>query len=129
VQLLINTAYGIVSRAKDRSSSDIVALKQIRIEASERHNGIPITALREISILRSLKHPNIINVIDIAVDDGQRRFRRPGGQDYEDTSDNVYMVMEYAQQVSTPTPELWARVSWTWMYVSGLSPFAKWQGT
>lgn len=51
----------------------------------EQQNGIPITALREISILRSLKHRNIINVLDVAV--GKRAM------------DEVYMVMEYAEQV------------------------------
>lgn len=49
-----------------------------------------ITALREISILRSLKHQNIIDVIDVAV----------GAH----TMDEVYMVMEYAQQVGNPMP-------------------------
>ena len=75
----------MVFRARDRQSSKIVALKQVRIPVEERHNGVPITALREISILRSLKHRNIVNVIDVAVG--------------EDALDEVYMVMEYAEQV------------------------------
>jgi len=63
----------------------MVALKQIRLSLEERQNGIPITALREISILRSLKHINIVNVLDIAVGDK--------------SLDEIYMVMEYAEQV------------------------------
>ncbi len=63
----------------------MVALKQVRIPVEERQNGIPITALREISILRSLKHTNIINVLDVAVGDH--------------AMDEIYMVMEYAEQV------------------------------
>lgn len=63
----------------------MVALKQVRISAEERENGIPITALREISILRSLKHNNIINVLDVAV--GAHAM------------DEIYIVMEYAEQV------------------------------
>ena len=63
----------------------MVALKQIRLSSEERQNGIPITALREISILRSLKHVNIVNVLDVAV----------GEKDL----DEIYMVMEYAEQV------------------------------
>lgn len=55
----------------------------------ERQNGVPITALREISILRSLRHSNIINVLDVAV--GER------------VMDSVYMVMEYAEQVGSST--------------------------
>lgn len=78
-------AYGVVSRAKDVSTSKIVALKQVRIPAEERQNGVPITALREIFILRSLEHDNIVNVIDVAVG--------------EDAMDDIYMVMDYAEQV------------------------------
>ncbi|KAL9124609.1 MAG: hypothetical protein Q9217_006072 [Psora testacea] len=76
--------YGVVYRAKERSTSKVVALKQVRIPFEEHQNGVPITALREISILRSLKHTNIINVIDVAVGDR--------------TLDDVYMVMEYVEQ-------------------------------
>lgn len=71
-------------RALHSATSRIVALKQIRISPEERQNGVPITALREISILRSLKHENIVNVLDVAV--GER-------------VEEVWMVMEYAEQV------------------------------
>ncbi|KZF19046.1 Pkinase-domain-containing protein [Xylona heveae TC161] len=76
--------YGVVFRARHKKTSDIVALKQVRILPEERQNGIPITALREISILRSLRHQNIVNVLDVAV----------GLESLED----IYMVMEYAEQ-------------------------------
>lgn len=78
-------------RARDLETSRVVALKQVRILAEERQNGVPVTALREISILRSLKHNNIVNVIDVAV--GERAM------------DEVYMVMEYAEQVGISMPE------------------------
>lgn len=32
---------------------------------------MPITSLREIRILKSLDHPNIVPVVDIAYEDGQ----------------------------------------------------------
>ena len=80
----------MVFRARDRASSKIVALKQIRMSIEERQNGIPITALREISILRSLKHPNIVNVLDVAVD--------------SKVLGEIYMVMEYAEQVGDCLP-------------------------
>ena len=86
----IYLAYGVVYRVRHRQTSQIVALKQVRTSAEERQNGVPITALREISILRSLKHHNIINVIDVAV--GTHAM------------DEVYMVMEYAEQVGDPMP-------------------------
>lgn len=77
-------AYGVVHRAQDHKNNKVVALKQVRIFDSDRGNGIPITALREISILKSLRHNNVVNVLDVAV-----------GTELDD----VYMVMEYAEQV------------------------------
>ncbi|KKY20271.1 putative cyclin-dependent kinase g-1 [Diplodia seriata] len=77
-------AYGIVSRARDRRNGSVVALKQVRILENERNNGIPLTALREISILRTLRHQNVINVLEVAVDDT--------------VLEDVYMVMEYCEQ-------------------------------
>lgn len=59
----------------------------------ERQNGVPITALREISILRSLRHQNIVNVLDVAV----------GNKVMEE----VYMVMEYCEQVGSPLPKVY----------------------
>ena len=79
------SAYGVVYRARDRETSKVVALKQVRISPEERQNGVPITALREISILHSLKHDNIVNILDVAVGDA--------------AMDEIYMVMEYAEQV------------------------------
>ncbi|KAL8691828.1 MAG: hypothetical protein Q9224_004090, partial [Gallowayella concinna] len=83
--------YGVVFRAREHRSSKIVAMKQVRIPPEDRQNGVPITALREISILRSLKHDNIVNVLDVAVG--------------ESSMDDVYMVMEYCEQVSDPSPK------------------------
>lgn len=80
----------MVTRARNKESSQVVALKQVRISPEDRQNGIPITALREISILRSLKHNNIINVSDVAVGESEM--------------DEIYMVMEYAEQVGNPMP-------------------------
>lgn len=83
-------AYGVVFRAREHASSKIVALKQIRIAHEERQNGVPITALREISILRSLRHDNIVNVMEVVVG--------------ENAMDEVYISMEYCEQVSDPWP-------------------------
>ncbi len=50
--------YGVVYKAKDRKSGKIIALKRIRLEAEDE--GIPSTAIREISLLKELRHPNIV---------------------------------------------------------------------
>lgn len=50
--------YGVVYKAKDKKNGKIVALKRIRLEAEDE--GIPSTAIREISLLKELRHPNIV---------------------------------------------------------------------
>ena len=55
--------YGIVYKAKDRISNQIIALKRIRLEAEDE--GIPSTAIREISLLKELRHPNIVRLFDV----------------------------------------------------------------
>jgi cyclin-dependent kinase 10 len=92
----------VVYRARDKRSSKIVALKQVRIFPAERQNGIPITAIREISILRSVKHQNVVNVLDVAVGDGEDEA--DATREGEGRLDEVYMVMEYAEQVCPPFP-------------------------
>ncbi|KAF7458974.1 putative cell-cycle-associated protein kinase CDK [Cryptosporidium felis] len=54
--------YGIVYKAKDNQGR-IVALKRIRLEAEDE--GIPSTAIREISLLKELHHPNIVCLMDV----------------------------------------------------------------
>jgi len=48
--------YAIVFKGKSRLTDQIVALKEIRLEQEE---GAPCTAIREVSLLRDLKHNNI----------------------------------------------------------------------
>lgn len=55
--------YGIVYKAKDRITGEILALKKIRLEAEDE--GIPSTAIREISLLKQLQHPNIVRLYDV----------------------------------------------------------------
>jgi cyclin-dependent kinase len=55
--------YGVVYKAKDMKTNDIVALKKIRLLADEE--GIPSTAIREISLLKELQHVNIVKLVDV----------------------------------------------------------------
>ena len=51
--------YGVVFRARDTQMRDYVALKRIKLENEDE--GVPSTAMREISILKELQpHPNIV---------------------------------------------------------------------
>jgi serine/threonine protein kinase len=57
--------YGIVYRAKNIKSGEEVALKKIRLE--NETEGLPSTAIREISLLKELKHHAIVELLDIVV--------------------------------------------------------------
>jgi serine/threonine protein kinase len=53
--------YGVVFKAKDRVNETTVALKRIRLDAEDE--GIPSTAIREISLLKELRHDNIVRLV------------------------------------------------------------------
>lgn len=50
--------YGVVFKARNKKTGKFAALKKIRLDSEEE--GVPSTAIREISLLKELKHPNII---------------------------------------------------------------------
>lgn len=50
--------YGVVYKAKHKLTSELVALKKIRLENED--DGVPSTAIREVTILKELNHPNIV---------------------------------------------------------------------
>jgi len=55
--------YGVVYKAKHREHGTILALKRIRLESEDE--GVPCTAIREISLLKELNHPNIVRLYDV----------------------------------------------------------------
>ncbi|KAA6399664.1 MAG: putative Cyclin-dependent kinase 10 [Streblomastix strix] len=57
--------YGIVYKAKDKKTGTVVALKRVRMESET--DGIPLTSLREIKVLQSIKHPNIVEMLEVVV--------------------------------------------------------------
>ncbi|KAH8649649.1 hypothetical protein BGZ60DRAFT_389636 [Tricladium varicosporioides] len=58
--------YGKVFKAVHVYTKDLVALKKIRMEGER--DGFPVTAVREIKLLQSLKHPNIVNLREVMVE-------------------------------------------------------------
>ena len=50
--------YGVVYKAINQETGETVAIKKIRLEKED--DGVPSTAIREISLLKNLKHPNIV---------------------------------------------------------------------
>lgn len=65
--------YGVVYKARDlQNSGRIVALKKIRLEAEDE--GVPSTAIREISLLKEMKDPNIVRLLNIVHADGHKLY-------------------------------------------------------
>ena len=58
--------------AKNKETGEIVALKKVRMDNEKE--GFPITAIREIKILKSLTHNNVVKMQEIVVS----RVRRGG---------------------------------------------------
>ncbi|XP_067843930.1 cyclin-dependent kinase 2-like isoform X6 [Heptranchias perlo] len=55
--------YGVVYKAMNKVTGEMVALKKIRLDAEME--GVPSTAIREISLLKELNHPNIVKLLDV----------------------------------------------------------------
>eukprot|EP01136_Pigoraptor_vietnamica_P032036 Opistho-1_new@93382 len=55
--------YGVVYKAKDKTTGEYVALKKIRLEVEDE--GVPSTAIREISLLKELRNPNVVGLLDV----------------------------------------------------------------
>ena len=61
--------FGKVYKAKNTGNGRFVALKRIRMEAER--DGFPVTAMREIKLLQSIRHENVIRLYEMMVSNGQ----------------------------------------------------------
>ncbi|KAL2855195.1 kinase-like domain-containing protein [Aspergillus pseudodeflectus] len=65
--------YGVVYKARELTHPNrIVALKKIRLEAEDE--GVPSTAIREISLLKEMNDPNIVKLFNIVHADGHKLY-------------------------------------------------------
>ncbi|XP_077993462.1 cyclin-dependent kinase 2-like [Glandiceps talaboti] len=71
--------YGVVYKARDKLTGKMVALKKIRLDTESE--GVPSTAIREISLLKELNHPNIVRLLDVV-----------------HSEKKLYLVFEYLNQ-------------------------------
>lgn len=55
--------YGVVYKGEHKPTGTTVALKKIRLQADDE--GVPSTAIREISMLKELKHCNIVGLLEV----------------------------------------------------------------
>ena len=58
IEKLGEGTYGVVYKAQNLETGEFVAIKKIRLEKED--DGVPSTAIREISLLKNLKHPNVV---------------------------------------------------------------------
>lgn len=72
-------AYGIVLRCKNKESGEVVAIKKFK--ESEEDEAVRKTTLREVKILRMLKHDNVVQL--------REAFRRKG---------KLYLVFEFVEK-------------------------------
>lgn len=72
--------YGVVYRARDKRTDEVVALKRLKMEKEKE--GFPITSLREINTLLKGQHPNIVTVREIVVGSNM---------------DKIFIVMDYVE--------------------------------
>ena len=61
-------SYGWVSRARETATGEIVALKKLKMDNA--NDGFPVTGLREIQTLMESRHPNIVNLREVVMGDG-----------------------------------------------------------
>jgi len=61
--------YGVVFKGKCKKTGKAVAIKKIRMEADDE--GIPSTAIREISLLKELVHPNIVGLQEVLLEENR----------------------------------------------------------
>ncbi|XP_009977232.1 PREDICTED: cyclin-dependent kinase 1 isoform X4 [Tauraco erythrolophus] len=61
--------YGVVYKGRHKTTGQVVAMKKIRLESEEE--GVPSTAIREISLLKELHHPNIVCLQDVLMQDSR----------------------------------------------------------
>lgn len=78
VQQVGEGTYGKVFKSRNKVTGYTAALKRLRME-SER-DGMPITAIREIRLLQSLRHQNIVKLKEMMIEQG-----------------NIYMAFEYLE--------------------------------
>ncbi|KAG5886878.1 hypothetical protein JTB14_024735 [Gonioctena quinquepunctata] len=59
--------YGVVYKGQNKKTGELVAMKKIRLELEEE--GVPSTAIREISLLKELRHPNVVSLEDVMMEE------------------------------------------------------------
>lgn len=65
IEVIGKGAYGKVIKSLCKQTNQYVAIKQLRTQSTEE--GIPQTTLREITFLKDLNHPNIVQLLNVVL--------------------------------------------------------------
>lgn len=79
--------YGVVVKARHRATGRLVAIKKYKQAEDDDH--VRKTSLREVRVLKQLRHPNVISLLDV--------FRRDG---------KLYLVFEFVENTILQLIEL-----------------------
>ena len=63
IETLGEGAYGVVYKGLNQKTNQVIALKKIKLETQSE--GVPSTTIREISVLREIDHPNVVQLKDV----------------------------------------------------------------
>ena len=85
--------YGVVFKGKNTKTGEIVAMKKIRLESEDE--GVPSTAIREISLLKELQHPNIVGLKVSSPPDTLLAFIDSLLQDVLMQEAKLYLIFEF----------------------------------
>ncbi|RFU81463.1 serine threonine kinase [Trichoderma arundinaceum] len=77
--------YGWVARATELATGRVVALKRLKLEAGDP-NGLPVTGLREIQILKNCRHRNVVHMEEVVV-----------GNDLSKPDNPIFLVLEFVE--------------------------------
>ncbi|KAM0562656.1 hypothetical protein ACHAPJ_002346 [Fusarium lateritium] len=77
--------YGWVARATNKATGKVIALKRLKLEPQDR-NGLPVTGLREIQILKDCKHRNVVAMEEVVV-----------GDDVSRPDNSLFLVLEFVE--------------------------------
>ncbi|XP_077937109.1 cyclin-dependent kinase 16 isoform X6 [Gasterosteus aculeatus] len=101
--------YATVYKGRSKLTENLVALKEIRLEHEE---GAPCTAIREVSLLKDLKHANIVTLHDIIHTQKSLtlvfEYLDKDLKQYLDDCSNIINVHNVKQLISSllPSPQL-----------------------
>lgn len=104
--------YGVVYKARDRDTGQYIALKKIRLE--NETEGVPSTAIREISLLKELRHPNVVRLLDVLPEDKKLYLV------FEYMTEDLKKHMDKAASCKTPLAVKLVK-SYLWQLLQGIA--------